>query len=148
MIPTGIGVLVLLQLFGKELEDQARNRVQGITLLAMVASSGYYAFFDPSHELAFNIALIGVGLGAMVAGTLLRIRLYLALGSVAVLLDLVSIAAKFVMGMGRTVQVTSLGALLLLAGVTLVVGSAYYKSNKTEVDAAVDRFRARFDDWA
>ena len=147
VIPTGIGVLVLLQLFGQQLSEQARNRVQGITLLAMVASSAYYAVFDPTHPIAFNITLIGVGLAAMLAGTLLRIRLYLALGALGVLLDLVSIAWKVVMGMGRTVQVTTLGMLLLLAGVTLVVGSAYYKSNKEEFDATVERFRARFADW-
>ncbi|MGE0708206.1 MAG: hypothetical protein AB7N76_01075 [Planctomycetota bacterium] len=148
VIPVSVGVLILLQLLGDELAQETRQRVQGAALLAMVASSAYYAVFDPRHPLAYNATLIGVGLAAMGAGTLLRVRLYLALGAAGVLLDLVSIAWKVVTGLGHAAQVTTLGLLLLLAGVTLVVGSASYKSNKEEFDLALDRFRARFADWS
>jgi hypothetical protein len=52
-----------------------------------------------------------------------------------------------VMGLGKTIQVTALGLLLLLAGVVLVGGSAYYKANREELQARLEAFHERFSGW-
>ncbi|MBL4850099.1 MAG: hypothetical protein JKY65_31610, partial [Planctomycetes bacterium] len=147
VVPVGVGVLVLLRLFGQDLDAEARRKVETVTLLAMVGSSAYYALIDPSHPIAFNLTLLGVCFAAMVFGSLLRIRIYLGLGAGGILLCLASIAFKVVMGLGKTVQVTALGLLLLGAGVLLVGGSAYYKANKEELQARLEAFYGRFSGW-
>lgn len=147
VIPVGVCVLVLLQLFGADLERGVRRKIASVTLIGMIGSSAYYALLDLNHPIGFNLTLIGVCFGAMVLGTLLRVRLYLAAGGGGILLCLVSIAFKVVMGLGKTVQVTALGLLLLLAGVALVGGSAYYKANREQLLAAKERFLARFQGW-
>ena len=45
------------------------------------------------------------------------------------------------------VAVAALGLLLLLAGVALVGGSAYYKANREQVLATWERFLGRFEGW-
>ena len=65
----------------------------------------------------------------------------------AVLLCLLSIAVRVVLGLGRTVQVTALGLALLVAGVVLVGGSAYYQANKEELQARLAELLGRFEGW-
>lgn len=147
VIPVGLGVFVLLRLFGGELPREARRKVESVTLFAMIGSSAYYALADLSHPIGFNLTLLAVCFGGMLLGTLLRVRLYLGIGGGGILLCLASIAFKVVMGLGRTVQVSALGLLLLLAGVALVGGSAYYKANREQVLATWERFLGRFEGW-
>lgn len=147
VIPVGLGVFVLLRLFGRDLPREARRKVESVTLFAMIGSSAYYALVDLSHPIGFNLTLLAVCFGGMLLGTVLRIRLYLMIGGGGILLCLASVAFKIVMGLGRTVQVTALGLLLLLAGVALVGGSAYYKANREQVLERWERFLRRFEGW-
>jgi hypothetical protein len=147
VIPVGLGIFVLLRLFGGELQREARRKVESVTLFAMIGSSAYYALADLSHPIGFNLTLLAVCFGGMLLGTILRVRLYLGIGGGGILLCLASIAFKVVMGLGRTVQVSALGLLLLLAGVALVGGSAYYKANREQVLAKWEDFLGRFEGW-
>lgn len=147
VIPVGLGVFVLLRLFGGGLQREARRKVESVTLFAMIGSSAYYALADLSHPIGFNLTLLAVCFGGMLLGTVLRVRLYLGIGGGGILLCLASIAFKIVMGLQRTIQVTALGLLLLVAGVVLVGGSAYYKANREQMLARWEGFLRRFEGW-
>src|SRR5208283_6071721 len=99
-------------------------------LMAMLGSSGYYALADDRHAITFNLTMILLGLLAMVLGTLLRIRLYLALGFAGLTVDLVSLLYKVLVSMERSARMTVVGSLVLLIGALVVFGAIYYKTNK------------------
>jgi hypothetical protein len=147
VIPVGLGVLVLLQLFGRELPAETRNRVRLLTLLAMLGSASYYALVDDRHPMAFNLTLLLLCLASMALGSVLRIRLYLVLGLAAVLVDLASIVVKVLVRLDRGERMTSVGLLVLLIGGALVSGAVYYKTHHDEIDAQVTRWRRRLGAW-
>jgi hypothetical protein len=147
VIPVGLGVLVLLQLFGRELPGDTKNRIRLVTLVAMLASAAYYALADARHPLAFNLTLLALCLSAMALGSLLRIRLYLVLGLAGVLVDLASIAVKVLQGLDRGERMTSVGLVVLLVGGSLVSGAIYYKTHRAEIEAWLDEGRRRFGAW-
>lgn len=147
VIPVGLGVLVLLQIFGCDLSQGSRNRIRLVTLLAMIGSTAYYALVDERYPLIFNITLLLLCLSAMAFGSLLKIRLYLALGFGGMLLAVSSIVYKVVVQLDRTCQMTSIGLLLLLLGVGLVAGSAYYKTHRDEFEGKLSRLRSLLGNW-
>src|SRR5262249_43681809 len=68
VIPVGLGVLGLLQLFGGDLPPDTRNRVRLVTLLGMLGSAGYYALVDDRYPIGYNLTLLLLCLGAMALG--------------------------------------------------------------------------------
>ena len=146
-IPVGIGVLVLLQMFRSRIEADARNRIRLATLLVMLGSSGYYALLDDSFTIVFNMTLILVCLASMALGSFLRIRLYLALGFAALMMDVVSIVYRVLAGMERSSRMTVVGSLVLLIGVTLVFGAIYYKTHRQRINETIDRWRVKAGEW-
>ena len=147
VIPVGLGLLVLLQLFRGRIDVETRNRIRLVTLLAMLASAGYYALVDDRHPVAFNLTLIVLSLVAMGLGSFLRIRLYLVLGFAAILVDVVSIVIKVVRVTDQTAQRATIGALLLVIGIGLVGGAIYYKTRRDQVDDVIDRWRKKLGAW-
>lgn len=147
VIPVGAGVLALLRLFGKSMDPAARNAVRGVALAAMIGSAAYHALADDRYPIAFHLTMLGLGLFAMGAGTLLRIRLHAALGFGAVLLDLGVILVKGLSRMERGPRMTALGVGVLLLGAVLVAGAVLVKVRRTEVDAALERWRGRLAGW-
>src|SRR5262249_56515645 len=116
VIPVGIGVLVLLQLFRERVMRDARNVVRLVVLLGMIGSAGWSALMDPKVPLLHNLAVMALCLAAMALGGFLRIRLYIALGFGALMLDLVVIFVKAVVLMERTGRMTIVGSLVLVLG--------------------------------
>jgi hypothetical protein len=147
IIPVGFGVLVLQELFKKRIPPDAANWVRLVVLMAMLGSSGYYALADPSHAITFNLTMIVLCLVAMGLGSLLRIRLYLALGFAGLLTDLVSLLYKVLVLMDRSARMTIVGGLVLLIGVLLVFGAIYYKTHKEQIDALLARWRSKLAAW-
>ena len=147
VIPVGLGILVLLQLFRGRIEIDTRNRIRLVTLLAMLASAGYYALVDDRHPVAFNLTLIILSLVSMGLGSFLRIRLYLVLGFATVLVDVVSIVIKVVRAADQTAQRATIGALLLVIGIGLVGGAIYYKTRRDQVDNVIDSWRKKLGAW-
>jgi hypothetical protein len=147
VVPVGVGVLVLLQLFRKRVPVEVRNGVRATTLVAMLASAGYYALVDSGMPLAHNLALILLCLLAMGLGGLLRVRLYLALGFGALMIDLMALFVKIVMHMERSVKMTLVGSMVLLLGAALVFGAIWVKTHQKELSAAFERWRLRFAGW-
>ena len=94
-----------------------------------------------------NVALLGLCLAAMTLGGLLHIRLYVALGLGALLLDLLSLIVKMVALMDRSIQMTVIGSLVLLVGAGLVFGAIYYKTHRKEIGELLERLRLRFAGW-
>jgi len=147
VIPVGLGIMVLLQLFRGRIDIDTRNRIRMVTLIAMLASSGYYALVSDEHPLAFNLALIVLCLVSMGLGSFLRIRMYLFLGFAALLVDVATIIFKVVRVADQTTQRAAIGALLLVIGIGLVGGTMYYKTRRDQINAVLDRWRGKLGDW-
>lgn len=147
VIPVGLGVLTLLQMFERRIDAGTRNGVRAITMLAMLGSSGYQALIDDRYPLVFNGVLLALCLCAMAAGSLLRVRVYLVLGFCGVMVDLASIVVKVLVHMDRGPRMTVVGGLVLLAGIGLVGGAVYYKARREELEAWLDSWRPRLARW-
>ena len=147
VIPVGLGILVLLQLFRGRIDADTRNRVRMVTLVAMLASAGYYALLRDEYPVAFNLTLIVLCLLSMGLGSFLRIRLYLLLGFAALLVDIASIIIKVVRVADQTTQRAAVGALLLLIGIGLVGGAIYYKTRRDQINRIIDRWRSKLGAW-
>jgi hypothetical protein len=147
IIPVGLGVLVLLQLFGADLEVATRNAVRFVVLCALLGSSAYHVLLDPRYPAAFHGLLLILGFAAMGCGSLLRVRLYLWLGLAGILLDLGTIFVRSVAGMERTLRMTIVGSLLLLVGVGIVGGSILYQTRREAVERWLAGVRGRLGMW-
>jgi hypothetical protein len=147
IIPVGIASLVMVQLFGKNMQARVRNSIRLVALLAMLGSSAYYALLDSSYPIHFHVTLLILGLAAMVLGSFLRLKLYLVLGCATILVDLAALFYKMVIRMEKTFQMTVIGVLLLLLGIAVVGGSAYYKTQRQTIDAWIKRLRERLGVW-
>lgn len=147
VIPVGLGVLVLLQLFRERVAPDARNIVRTVVLLAMIGSAGWAALLDEKIPLMHNLAVMLLCLGAMGLGGFLRIRLYIGIGFGALMLDLVVIFVKAVATLDRTARMTIVGSSVLVLGAALVFGAIYYKTHKQEIGNVIDRWRLRFSGW-
>src|SRR3954462_12416834 len=147
IIPVGLGILVLQELFRARIKPDARNWIRLITLMAMLASSGYYALADPRHAITFNLIMIVLCLLAMGLGSFMQIRLYLALGFAGLMVDLISILYKVLVHMERSARMTIIGSLVLIIGAVLVFGAIYYKTKKAQLDAWVQVWRDKLKAW-
>jgi hypothetical protein len=147
IIPVGLGVLVLQELFKKRMQPEAHNWIRLVVLMAMLGSTGYYALADTSHAITFNMTMILLCLLSMGLGSLLRIRLYLALGFAGLMVDLVSLLYKVLVLMERSARMTVVGSLVLLIGALLVFGAIYYKTSKPRIDALVSRWQLKLAQW-
>ncbi len=147
VVPLGIGVLLLLQLFESELKAEARARIRLVTLAAMLGSTAYSALLDVRHPLAFNLALLLLCLGCMAVGSLLRIRLYVGLGLSFLLLDLVSLAVKALARMESQARMTWVGVAVFLVGALVVAMGVYHKARRRDLEDLWSRWRAAFGSW-
>ncbi|MHC4918151.1 MAG: hypothetical protein ACYTKC_01035 [Planctomycetota bacterium] len=147
VIPVGLGVLVLLQMFRARVQPLLRNQIRLATLLAMLGSAAYYALVDPRYPVAFNLTLLILCLLAMGLGGFLRIRMYVVLGFTGVVVNLGSILYRAFSGMERAARMTSVGILVLLLGAGLVAGAIYYKTHRDTVNRRIDDWRRRFGEW-
>lgn len=147
VIPVGIGLLVLLQLFGREIKAELRNGIRTTIVLCMVGCTAYYALADDRYPLAFNVTFLLLSLAAMGLGSLLQVRIYLLLGSTSALVSLATIFYKVVARLDATYRMTAVGSLLLLLGVGLVAGSVYCKTNRDKVESWLHRVRERLGAW-
>jgi hypothetical protein len=147
VIPVCLGILVLQELFRARIKPEARNWIRLIALMAMLGSSGYYALVDPRHAITFNLTMIVLCLLAMGLGSLLQIRLYLALGFTGLMVDLISILYKVLVQMERSARMTIIGSFVLVIGAVLVFGAIYYKTKKAVVDGWIGRWRERLKGW-
>ncbi|HEX3720751.1 MAG TPA: hypothetical protein VH595_22605 [Verrucomicrobiae bacterium] len=147
IIPVGLGVLILQELFKKRIQPEAQNWIRLVVLMAMLGSAGYYALADTRHAITFNLTMVLLCLFSMALGSLLRIRLYLALGFAGLMTDLVSLLCKVLILMERSARMTIVGGLVLVIGAVLVFGAIYYKTNKPDVDGLIDRWRLRLAQW-
>lgn len=147
VVPAGIGILALVQMLAGRLDAEVRRFVRGATLVVMFGSVAYSALMDERYPLVFNLALVGLGLVTMAAGSILRVRLFLVVGAAGVVVDAISILAKAVWHMDRSIQMTIVGVLILAVGVLLVGGTVYYKANRDRLSGALAGWFQRFGDW-
>ena len=124
-----------------------QNWIRLVVLMAMLGSTGYYALADTRHAITFNMTMILLCLLSMGLGTVLRIRLYLALGFAGLMVDLVSLLYKVLVLMERSARMTIVGSLVLLIGALLVFGAIYYKTSKSRIDALVSGWRQKLARW-
>jgi predicted membrane channel-forming protein YqfA (hemolysin III family) len=113
----------------------------------MLGSAGWYALLDDRYPLQFHVTLIALSLLAMGLGSLLRVRLYVALGFLGLLTDLASLVGKSLLHMERSVRMSLIGSQVLLVGAALVFGAIYYKTHQEQVNLWVEAWRRRMLEW-
>jgi len=146
-IPVGLGVLLLLQLFEKDVEAAARTRIRFTTLVLMLASAAYHALLDPRHPLAFNLALLLLCLGCVTVGSFLRVRLYVGLGLSVLLIDLASLTVKALRHMESQARMTWVGVTVFLLGALFVGVGVYRKARREEIEAHLLKWREWMKGW-
>ncbi len=146
-IPSGLGVLGLVWLFGQHMQPALRNAVRLVTVLTMLGSCGYYALLDNSYPLGFHLTMLLLSLAVMALGPVLRVQSYLFLGFAGFFTDLVALVVKQFRGFDRSIQMMGVGALLLLLGVAVVGGAILYKTHRDLILAKLGRVRARLGGW-
>lgn len=147
VIPVGVGILALVQIFGPGIDPGTRNRVRAVAFLAMLASSGYSVLADERYPLAFHLTLLLLCLAGMGLGSFLRVRLYLVLGSTGVAADLAVIVLRALIHMDRGPRMTAVGLLVLLLGTGLVAGAIVYKTQRETLNERIDHWRLRLGEW-
>ena len=147
VIPVGIGILVLLQMFHERISQQVRNQVRFITLMAMLGSSGYYVLIGSDINIIYVMIFGVLGLFAMILGSILKIRLYLLLGFTGLIVDVCVIFYKLVAKMQRNTQMTIIGSLVLIAGVAIVAGAIFYKTHRERIMDFVNDIRGKLKSW-
>lgn len=91
--------------------------------------------------------LIALCVFSMLFGSFFRIRLYLSIGFIGLLVDLVSIVAKVMVHMERNSRMTMIGSLVLLIGAGLVFGAIYYKTHRKMLNVRVNVLRQKLGAW-
>jgi len=147
IIPVGLGVLVLVHLLRDRIVPATRNAIRLVTVLAMLGSTGYYALADNRYPVTFNLTLILLCLVAMGLGSLLLVRVYLALGFTGLVVALGNLLLRALVHAERSVRMTVVGSLVLVIGAALVFGAIYYKTNKDRIDDWLARQRAKLGTW-
>ena len=147
VIPAGVGILALVQMFGNELSQRLRMQIRAATLAAMLGTTAYHALLDDRYQPAFHITMLLLSLAVMACGTLFRIRVFLLFGACGVLVDLCTIFYKVVIRLDGHYQMTSFGVIILLVGIALVAGTAYYKTQRQQFEERLDALRAFLGRW-
>ncbi|MBI3550068.1 MAG: hypothetical protein HY078_13605 [Elusimicrobia bacterium] len=147
VLPAGLGILVLVQMFRNKIPPLVRNEIRAVTLLAMLGSSGYYVLVDDRYPIAFHMTMLVLSVVLMAAGSFLRIRLYVLLGVAGMAVDLATIVYKVLVHMERSARMSIIGSQVLLFGALLIGGAIYYKTHQDEFNAAFDRWRERLSVW-
>lgn len=102
---------------------------------------------DDRSPLAFNPTLTLLSLSLMGAGSLLRVRMYLAVGFAGVVVNVGSITVKTLAAADRTLRMSAIGAIVLALGVLLIAGTIFVKTHRAAVDETVGRWRRRLGEW-
>jgi hypothetical protein len=147
VIPVGLAILLLVQMFEGKIEASLRSQIRTVTLLAMLGSAAYYSLIDERYPLAFHAVLLALGLVAMAVGGLMRIRVYLILGFSGIMVDLVALMARALIHLDRGPRMMALGVLVLTAGVGLVGGAVYYKTHRDRIFEWLESWRPRLASW-
>jgi hypothetical protein len=147
VIPAGVGILALVQMFGNDLSQRLRMQIRTATLATMLGTTAYYALLDDRYQPAFHVTMLLLSLAVMACGTLFRVRVFLLFGACGVLVDLGTIFYKIVIRLDGHYQMTSFGVVILLVGIVLVAGTAYYKTQRQQFEERLDALRAFLGRW-
>lgn len=146
-IPVGIGILALIQLFKDNIEDQVRANVTTATLGMILISSAWHALFDNSYPLIFHLSLCICSLGILIAGGLLRIRVYMYCGFVGVVVAIASLVVYTLGEVDKGLRMSLIGGLVLLCGAALIGGALYLKTHREKVLSYITAWRERLQKW-
>ena len=146
-VPSGLGVLGLVWLFGEHMTVRLRTAVRFVTVLVMLGSCGYYALLDGTYPIGFHLTMLVLCLAVMALGPLLRVQIYLYIGFVGFAADLVAIVAKQFRALDHSIQMMGIGALLLLFGIAVVGGAILYKTRHGAILALAQRVRGKLGNW-
>ena len=147
VVPAGLGVLALVQLFHRLIPAAARNVVRLFTLLSMIGSTGYSALLDDRYPVVFHVTMLVLCLACMGLGSLLRVRLYLYLGFTGLVVNLGSITYKVLGSMERGSRMTTIGSLVLVGGIAILAAAIYYKTHRGAMNEVIRRMRGRLAAW-
>ena len=143
VVPVALGVLVIAQLFERELKPGVLSTIRLASLSAMLGSAMYHALLDARYPVVFNLTVLVLCLASMAFGALVRVRLYVTLGLSVLMLDLASLAAKALAGMESQARMTWIGLGVFALGALIVGIGVYHKGRGAEFDEALERLKRR-----
>ncbi len=149
IIPTGLGVMLLVHLFKDRMRPETRNLVRLVTVMTILCSSGYYAVADKDYSW-IQISVLGtVCFLAMGLGSMLRVRVYLFIGFGGFLATMsIAMCRAFAMyAVERSVKMTIIGSSVLICGAMIVVGAVLVRTHKARIEAALERARGILGSW-
>lgn len=149
VIPTGLGVMVLLHLFRDRVRPDVRNQVRLATVLIMLCSAAYYAFADKSYTWV-QIAVLGfLCLTSMGLGSLLKIRTYLfvGFGGAVVTIAFAMVKAFTLYAVDRNVKMTIIGSTVFITGALLVGGAIFVRTHSSKIQEFITKCRKIFGEW-
>ncbi|MEM7232943.1 MAG: hypothetical protein AAF517_12240, partial [Planctomycetota bacterium] len=146
-IPVGVGVLVLVELFGKRVTREARMTVRVATLLVMLGSTAYYALLDEEHSITFVAVLGGLCLVSLLLAGLLRVRVFAIAGMTGLFVDLALLVYRTLREMERGHRMTIIGGIVLAVGAALIFGTVYYKANRETLTSRLEGWKHRLGSW-
>ncbi|HBC85806.1 MAG TPA: hypothetical protein DCZ94_02505 [Lentisphaeria bacterium] len=149
VIPTGLGVMILLHLFRDRVRSDVRNQVRLATILIMLCSSAYYAFFDKSYTWV-QIAVLGLlCIAAMILGSLMKIRTYLfvGFGGAVMTLAYAMVKAFTLYAVDRNVKMTIIGSSVFITGALLVGGAIFVRTHSSQIQEFIAKCRKIFGEW-
>jgi hypothetical protein len=147
VIPVGLGVLLLVHLFGERMRPQDRNTVRAAALLAMLGSTAYYVIADGKLSLVHILVLALLCLFCMGVAAFTRIRAYLYLGFTGFVVDLGALLYRVLIRLERGAVMTLVGVLVLVVSLCLIAGSLYYKLHREELIAKLRALGAKLGTW-
>ena len=141
VLPISASVLLLAQLYRRDLSQRALANIRTIALAAVYLSGfvSIVSFDSPSHSLV----MAGLCVSGVVIGTLLRIRSYLFLGAGFLVVNLVTNIARFGLSgqTAATIVLTGLGLAILAAMVT-------FSLNRRQIVARYERWTGELATWS
>jgi hypothetical protein len=141
VVPVALGVLIIAQLFERELKPGVLSSIRMLSLSAMLASTAYAALLDNRYPVTFNLTLLVLCLGSMALGAALRVRLYVMLGLSVLMLDLASLGAKALMGMESQARMTWIGLGVFALGALIVGIGVYHKGRGADLEERFERIK-------
>ena len=139
-IPIGLSLLAAAQISHGDLGRQELSWLRGLGCLVLYAGTGLQMFrFDGA---AYPLLLGGLAIATVAAGIALQIRAFAYLGTVTLVVDLVSNLARASVRSSRVLAVSA-----TLTGFVILAGMIWLSVRREEMLALYRRLTRAMDDW-
>lgn len=145
--PVSLSALILVEVFRDMTSASTANVVRGLALAAVLGTAMTQAAIGNSLSPMAHLGVIGLSALAIVAASLLRVKIFAAFGLFAFVVDLAAIVYLAVSRQGIEALLVTLGGGLTLIGFLTLGGYYVYRGHKRALDAFATRLHHRFRAW-